>query len=214
MSMRCSYEAIRSRGLEIATFQAELFAASLIRAKTSSPVFLRWFLLSDFAYKMGCTPVELQAFAIPEAFFSIENEVGPSECGKTKYSPEAFHWLGHFTRYVCYNREIPNRLFYRLFGVKKIYSLYEAYHAQSEEWCLVHLLENDGYTEADLNLSKRLKGIINRGYQRANGCFAGAFLLRLVLPFFAVSGKIEPSYQDKRRNEFDVRADGNNRSGH
>ncbi len=154
------------QGLEIAMFQAELFEASLIRSKTSSPIFLRRFFLSDFADKMDYTPVDLQAFSIPDAFYYIEKQYGSSTYGKMKYSPESLYWLGYFTRYVCYTRETPSRLFYRLFDVKQVCSLYEAYHTQGEEWCLAHLLESYGYSEADLDINERLKKIMKRGYQK------------------------------------------------
>lgn len=43
-------------GLEIASFQAELFEASVTQTNTSSPIFLRRFLLSDFALIRWATP--------------------------------------------------------------------------------------------------------------------------------------------------------------
>ncbi len=153
-------------GLEIATFQAELFEASIAQCETSSPIFLRRFFLSHYAYKMDYEPVELQSFVLSEAFASIEKEYGHSNYGKKKYNPDAMYWLGYFTRYICYTREIPCTLLYRLFDVNKIYSLYESYHTQSEEWCISHLLESYGYTEKTLDLNERLKMIMRREYRK------------------------------------------------
>lgn len=113
---------------------------------------------------MGNTPVELQAFVIPEAFESLDKEYGHSSYGKEKYSSEAMFWLGYFTRYICYTREIPSRLLYRLFDIKKVYSLYTPFHTQSEEWCISRLLDQYGYTEATLDLNERLKAIMRKEY--------------------------------------------------
>lgn len=151
-------------GLEIATFQGRLFEASTMECDASSPIFLRRFFRSHYAYKMDTRPVVLQALVLPRAFEEIEKEYGYSNYGKKKYNKEALYWLGYFTRYICYTREITSALLYRLFDVNKIYSLYEAYHTQSEEWCIAHLLESSGYTEATLNIHERLKACIRGSY--------------------------------------------------
>ena len=48
-------------GLEIAVFQGRLFEASTMECDTSSPIFLRRFFRSHYAYKMDTRPVVLQA---------------------------------------------------------------------------------------------------------------------------------------------------------
>lgn len=147
-------------GLELATFQAELFEASLSACEESSPIFLRRFFLSDYASTLDEGDASIQSLAINEAFDAIHKQYGFSKYGKTKYTKEGLYWLGYFSRYVSYTREVASRTFYRLFDVKDIYGLYEAYHTQSEEWCLAHLLAKNGYTEATLDKNERLKAAI------------------------------------------------------
>lgn len=148
--------------LELATFQAELFEQSLEECGESSPIFLRRFFLSNFAYYLDNEHPALLALDKIEAFKAIHQQYGYSNYGKTKYTKEGLYWLGYFSRYVCYTRDLLSRAFYRLFDVKDIYSLYEAYHTQSEEWCLAHLLEKYGYTEATLDKNERLKEGLRR----------------------------------------------------
>ncbi|MBP5091898.1 MAG: hypothetical protein J6328_05015 [Bacilli bacterium] len=152
-------------GLDIASFQAELFEESLSRSATSSPIFLRRFFLSRWASSMDRIPVPIQSFDLNEAFASIEEQFGKSEYGKLKYDPDALYWLGYITRYIAYTREISSKLLYRLFDVKRIYSLYEAYHTQSEERCIAHLLSLFGYDEKVFDVNERIKGILRKQYQ-------------------------------------------------
>lgn len=147
-------------GLELATFQAELFELSAESCRESSPIFLRRFFLSDCAAAIDSEDASLQSLDAEEAFASINRQYGHSGYGKAKYGKEGLYWLGYFSRYVCYTRELSSRSFYRLFDVKEIYGLYEAYHTQSEEWCLKHLLRQKGYTEADLDKRERLKAAL------------------------------------------------------
>lgn len=146
-----------ANGLELASFQGELFEQSVDECKESSPIFLRRFFLSDYAATLDDEDISIQALDINEAFLSLNKEYGESDYGKVKYSRAALYWLGYLSRYVSYTRELSSRTFYRLFDVKEIYGLYEAYHTQSEEWCIAHLLKKNGYTEATLDKNERLK---------------------------------------------------------
>ena len=145
-----------ANGLELASFQGELFEQSIKACGESSPVFLRRFFLSDYAATLDDGDSSIQSLDSNEAFESIQRQYGSSRYGKDKYSSGGMYWLGYFARYVCYTRELSSRAFYRLFDVKDIYSLYEPYHTQSEEWCLAHLLSKNGYTEATLDKNQRL----------------------------------------------------------
>lgn len=149
-------------GLELATFQGELFAHSPSSCGESSPIFLRRFFLSDYASTLDDGDEASLSLDEEEAFASLKKQYGESLYGKIRYGEDGLHWLGYFSRYVCYTRELSSRAFYRLFDVKKIYALYEAYHTQSEEWCLEHLLRRYGYTEEDLDKNGRLKKALRK----------------------------------------------------
>ena len=152
-------------GLALASFQGRLFAESLRQTDTSSPIFLRRFFLSDFAFSLDEKPAPLVDLDIPRAFEDIEKQYGKSTYGKERYHERGLYWLGYFARYVCYTREISSRDFYHLFDVKKLYGLYEAYHTQSEEWVLSHLLKSNGYTEDVFDVNERIKNAIRRHMQ-------------------------------------------------
>lgn len=144
-------------GLELALFQSKLFELSVDECPASSPIFLRRFFLSSYASSLDEGDPSTLSLDPMEAFKSLKAQYGENGYGKTKYGKEGLAWLGYFSRYVCYTREISSRAFYHLFDVKDLYSLYEVYHTQSEEWCLAHLLEKNGYTEATLDKNERLK---------------------------------------------------------
>lgn len=147
-------------GLELATFQAEVFEQSLEVCGESSPIFLRRFFLSDYASTLDDGDASIQSLDANEAFMAMKRQYGESRYGKIKYSKQGLYWLGYFSRYVCYTRQLSSQAFYRLFDVKDIYGLYEAYHTQSEEWCIEHLLRKNGYTEATLDKKERLKNTL------------------------------------------------------
>lgn len=155
-----------ANGLELASFQGELFEQSVDRCEESSPIFLRRFYLSDYAFLLDEGEASLLSLDPNEAFESLHRQYGPSRYGKTKYAKAGLYWLGYFSRYVCYTRELSSRSFYRLFDVKDIYGLYESYHTQSEEWCLAHLLSKKGYTEATLDKNQRLKEALRSGLDK------------------------------------------------
>lgn len=151
-------------GLDVASFQGQLFEESLDYCETSSPIFLRRFFRSRYAEMVDNTPVAIQPLFVPDAFEEIEKQYGKSSYGKIRYNRNAMYWLGYITRYICYTRQVSSRLFYHLFDVKKIYSLYEAYHTQSEEWCVARILELFGYDEKTLDMHERLKSILRKRY--------------------------------------------------
>lgn len=151
--------------LELAVFQAELFEKSLEKCGESSPIFLRRFFLSRYARFLDDENPALLSLDPVEAFRALDKQYVRSGYGKTKYGADGLYWLGYFSRYVCYTRELSSKCFYRLFDVKEIYALYEAYHTQGEEWCLAHLLEKHGYTEATLDKNERLKDALRRQLQ-------------------------------------------------
>ncbi len=147
-------------GLDKALFQARLFEASVDKYGTSSPVFLRRFYRSSYAAKLDTCPGDLFLYDLNDAFYRLDEQYGKSSYGTLRYPKENLYWLGYLSRYICYTRNFDSRLFYSFFDVKQICQSYPAYHTQSEEWCLAHLLAQYGYTEDDLDRNKRLKKII------------------------------------------------------
>lgn len=153
-----------SSALELATFQGELFALSPKECEESSPVFLRRYFLSDYAHHLDETDPSLLSLDANEAFSALAGQYGESRYGKRKYDEAGLYWLGYFSRYVTYTRDLSSRAFYRLFDINELYALYEAYHTQSEEWCLAHLLRKYGYGEEDLSKEERLKKALRASF--------------------------------------------------
>ncbi|MCI1245716.1 MAG: antitoxin [Bacilli bacterium] len=150
------------RGLDLAAYQAEIFKQSLIDTESSSPIFIRRFMKSKFVQKLDEGETYLLSLDTNEAFASLDKQYGKSVYGKIKYSINEIHWIGYIYRYICYTRECPSRLIYKLIKPAELRNVYFAYHTQSEEWVIASLLEANHLSEEDLNPNIRLKNAIRK----------------------------------------------------
>jgi hypothetical protein len=149
-------------GLDLATYQAEIFEQSLTDTESSSQIFIRRFMKSKFVQKLDEGETFSLSLDTNEAFDSLDKQYGKSVYGRTKYSKDEIYWIGYIYRYVCYTRECPSRLVYKLIKPAELRNVYFAYHTQSEEWVLASLLEANHLAEEDLNLDTRLKKAIRK----------------------------------------------------
>ena len=66
-------------------------------------------------------------------------------------------WIGYFSRYVCYTRQLTSAAFYQIFSMKDLARRYYVYHTQDFEWGLDRLKERYHYNEDDLDRDLLLK---------------------------------------------------------
>lgn len=86
-------------GLKMCSYQAKLFKMSKDRASRSSKIFIRRFMNSDLASRMDNPAFYFGAEDVYSAFFTLEEEYGPSSYGKEKFSADELHWIGYIYRY-------------------------------------------------------------------------------------------------------------------
>ena len=140
---------IDSFGLSLCKTQAEIFEKSIGFATCGSGVFIRRYMLSDFAMRMdkGATPFE--AFSTEGAVREIINEYGETEYGKTKYSTEEMYWIGYIYRYWCYTASISSKQVYRLIKPSELKALYFPYHSLDPAQAIERIIEARGLSEED-----------------------------------------------------------------
>lgn len=150
-------------GLRLAEYQAQLFEQSVTYFNCSSSIFIRRFLHSDHLRLLDTNESSRLTLDVNDGFRSIEEQFGPSDYGKIKFSTEALFWMGYLYRYISYTRDIETPLLFKLFNYKKVYELYYVYHTQSMEWCIANLLELNNLTENIFDKNWRLKQIMLKG---------------------------------------------------
>ena len=128
-------------GMHLADYQGGLFAKSVTELNYSTPIFIRRFLHSSLLKRLD----KQKAFLIdPEPLIGLEEinlEFGETSFGHTKFDEKAMYWVGWFTRYLSYTREISTNIVFKYFPYEKLISLYPTFHTQGEEWCFESLMD-------------------------------------------------------------------------
>ena len=148
-----------SLGLKLATFQGDIFERSVDRLNCSSPIFMRRFKYSDYAYKLD-NANENELLDPEYAFDEINSQFKETSYGQTKYQKEVMFWVGYMYRYISYTREITTKKAFSIFDVSKLISNYYVYHTQSEEWVISRLLDDIGKDESIFDKNVSLKRIL------------------------------------------------------
>ena len=146
-------------GLLLAEHQGKIFEKSA-ELGTSTAVFLRRFLHSDYLKKLDRNEVVSLSLDAQEAIESIENQFGASSYGKTKLAKSALFWIGYMYRYISYTRQVSTKFVMRLFSYQQLNDVYYSFHTQDPEWCVRSLLEMNGQKEDVFNPNERLKKVM------------------------------------------------------
>ena len=110
-------------GLLLAEHQGKIFEKSA-ELGTSTAVFLRRFLHSDYLKKLDRNEVVSLSLDAQEAIESIENQFGASSYGKTKLAKSALFWIGYMYRYISYTRQVSTKFVMRLFPYQQLNDVY------------------------------------------------------------------------------------------
>lgn len=146
-------------GLLLAEHQGKIFEKSADLG-TSTAVFLRRFLHSDYLKKLDRNEVVSLSLDAQEAIESIENQFGASSYGKTKLAKSALFWIGYMYRYISYTRQVSTKFVMRLFPYQQLNDVYYSFHTQDPEWCVRSLLEMNGKNEDIFDPNKRIETVM------------------------------------------------------
>lgn len=144
-------------GRLLAEYQANIFLNSAEEFSCSSPVFIRRFMKSDFAYFLDKEKMYQVDELLGTAFDALKEQYGDKGYGHVKWPEPVMEWIGYFSRYVCYTRQLTSAAFYQIFSMKDLARRYCVYHTQDFEWGLDRLKEWYHYNEDDLDRDLLLK---------------------------------------------------------
>ena len=155
-------------GLRLAEYQAKLFEASVDRFNCSTAIFLRRFLHSDLLETLDKNNSAILNLYVPDGLDSIEEQFGPSNYGKVKFSKDSLFWIGYLYRYISYTRDISTRVLFKTFSYTKLNELYYVYHTQDIEWAISNILQLHNLTEDFFDKNYRLKKFMYEYYFKNN----------------------------------------------
>ena len=142
--------AFDENGLKLCRMQAELFVLSASKLECSSPIFLRRFMLSKVAARMDQDGFLYESCITEGILQEIEEEFGPTDYGKEKYSTEELYWMGYQYRYWCYTWEKSSKQVYKMIKPKELRVLYYPYHSLDPAQVIERILESKNLREEDM----------------------------------------------------------------
>ena len=125
--------------------QGNLFAASR-SLSCSSAIFIRRFMLSDYAKEIDQNSVSL-TFEDGECFSALIQQFGPFQYGKEKFSTEELFWIGYLYRYWSIIRHSSSRWVYRVANAKEMRQVFYPYHSLDPAAAIERILDDKGLSE-------------------------------------------------------------------
>lgn len=150
-------------GLNLCDMQAKIFACTLKYTKCSSAVFIRRFMLSEFARRMDTGSVLYESSTIKDVYSEIEAEYGETAYGREQYSYDELYWMGYIYRYWCYIYQTSSKKVYRIILPGELRKLYFPYHSLDPKAAIERILEAKGIENEDMIAKgvKILRNILN-----------------------------------------------------
>lgn len=137
-------------GLRLCDMQAKIFAGTLKYTECSSAVFIRRFMLSEFARRMDSGSVLYETITETDVYSEIEAEYGKTSYGCENYSYDELYWIGYIYRYWCYIYATDSKKVYRIILPKELRKLYFPYHSLDPENAIERILEAKGIKNDDM----------------------------------------------------------------
>ncbi len=129
----------------IAKMQATLFERSIKDANFSSPMFIRRFLMSHFAFVFFDKSF-LNTNRPLEFIFDELNSDYKETTKSPMYSEDEMYWIGYIYAAICFLYDLRPKNVYKLFNARKIRDYYFIYHTFDIEQAAERMMENIGYS--------------------------------------------------------------------
>ena len=136
-------------GLNICKYQGNLFALSLKYSKSSSPIFLRRFMLSTLAKRMDGDGFLFEALDYATAVSEVEEKFNKNNYGQIKFSTEELYWIGYIYRYWCYTYGYSSDKVYHLVKPATLRELYYPYHSLDPAQVIERIIEANNLEDID-----------------------------------------------------------------
>lgn len=132
--------------------QAKIFELSLTKAECSSPIFIRRFMYSSVAKSFDDKLYLFTSRTDDEVFDTLEEEFGPSNYGKNKYTPDQMFWMGYIYRCLCIKYDLSSKAVYKLFNGKEIVKYYNICHTFDIVDAAERMMESINYDDSPIEV--------------------------------------------------------------
>lgn len=131
-------------GRLLCEMQGAIFEKSAEEYGTSSAVFVRRYMNSEYAARMDKEGFLDRPSDADEAFESLDEQYGSSRYGTVHYAPDELYWIGYVYRLWTYVYGISSKRAYRICNAADMHSVYYAYHTMDPLQAIERLMEAKG----------------------------------------------------------------------
>jgi hypothetical protein len=131
-------------GRLLCEMQGKIFERSAKEYSTSSAVFVRRYMNSEYAAGMDREGFADRPADVQDAFASLDDQYGISRYGSVVYTQDELFWIGYIYRCWAYAYELSSRAVYKISSVTDMHAVYFAYHAMDPLNAVRRLMEAKG----------------------------------------------------------------------
>ena len=128
-------------GRLLCELQGKIFEKSTEEYGTSSAVFVRRYMYSDYAARMDRPGFADRPTDAQDAFSALDEQYGISQYGKVRFSGDELFWIGYIYRYWAFTCDYTSKAVYKICNVKEMHENYYAYHTLDPENAVRRLME-------------------------------------------------------------------------
>ena len=133
-------------GRVLCELQGKIFERSAKEYTTSSAVFVRRYMNSDYAARMDREGFADRPTDVQDAFDSLDEQYGASQYGSLVYAQDELFWIGYIYRCWAYSYELSSKAVYKMSNVREMHSVYYAYHTLDPLQAIQRLMEAKGFS--------------------------------------------------------------------
>lgn len=132
---------IDKNGLLLCELQAKAFELSSSALSMSSEIFIRRFMNSQIAKGLDSGDILDTNIQPCDILERVEEQYGPSNYGKIKYTTDELYWIGYIYRYFSYTYEKSSLQVYKIIKPKELRQLFLPYHTMDPSQAIERILE-------------------------------------------------------------------------
>ena len=132
---------IDKSGLLLCELQAKTFELSAAALSMSSEIFIRRFMNSQIAKTLDNGNILETNIQARDLLDRVEEQYGPSNYGKIKFSTDELYWIGYIYRYFSYTYDKSSLQVYKIVKPKELRQLYLPYHTIDSAQAIERILE-------------------------------------------------------------------------
>ena len=128
-------------GLLLCELQAKAFELSTSTLSMSSEIFIRRFMNSQIAKILDSGDILDTNIQPRDILERVEEQYGPSNYGKIKYTADELYWIGYIYRNFSYTYEKSSLQVYKIIKPKELRQLFLPYPTMDPSQAIERILE-------------------------------------------------------------------------